>query len=61
MLLQFSVSNYRSFKETAVLSMEASKDHTHENHVSIFGKDRVLQNACILGPMLLGKATFSVL
>ena len=56
MLLQFSVSNYRSFKETAVLSMEASKDHTHENHVSIFGKDRVLQNACIFGANASGKS-----
>lgn len=56
MLLQFSVSNYRSFKEKAVLSMEASKDHTHENHVFTLGKNRILQNACVFGANASGKS-----
>lgn len=55
MLLQFSVSNYRSFKNEAVLSMEASKDHQHEEHVYVSGKNRVLQNACIFGANASGK------
>lgn len=56
MLLQFSVSNYRSFKNEAVLSMEASKDHQHEEHVYVSGKNRVLQNACIFGANASGKS-----
>lgn len=56
MLLQFSVSNYRSFKEKAVLSLEASNDHRLENHVFVLGKNRVLQNVCVFGANASGKS-----
>ena len=56
MLLQFSVSNYRSFKEKAVLSLEAANDHRLENHVFVLGKNRVLQNICVFGANASGKS-----
>ena len=35
MLIQFSVENYKSFKDKAVLSMVASSDKSHESNISV--------------------------
>lgn len=56
MLIQFSVENFRSFKEKAVLSMEASKDTEKEDHVAVIGKDRILKTAMIFGANASGKS-----
>ena len=39
MLLQFSVENYKSIKQKAVLSLEASSDQLHEDNYAQIGKD----------------------
>lgn len=56
MLLQFSVENYRSFKERTVLSLEASSDKMLLNNVAEFGKDKVLKVATIFGANAAGKS-----
>lgn len=56
MLLQFSVENFRSFKERAVLSMEASKDTVHPDHIVTMGKERLLKTAAIFGANASGKS-----
>lgn len=56
MLLQFSVENFRSFKEKAVLSMEASNDKGHPDHVVTMGKERLLKTASIFGANAAGKS-----
>ena len=56
MLLQFSVGNYKSIKDKAVLSLEASSDKDHQNNLISFGKDRVLKNVSIFGANASGKS-----
>ena len=56
MLVQFSVENYRSFKEEAILSMEASVDKTHPDNVVTIGKDRIIKTASIFGANASGKS-----
>lgn len=57
MLQQFSVENFRSFKNKAVLSMEASSDRNlSENIVEINKKERVLKVATIFGANAAGKS-----
>lgn len=56
MLIQFSVENFRSFKEKAVLSLEASQDTEKEDHVVVAGKDRILKNIVIFGANAAGKS-----
>ncbi|MBR6410197.1 MAG: ATP-binding protein [Clostridia bacterium] len=56
MLLQFSVENFRSFKDKAILSMEASSDkELPENKVEA-SKHRVLREAVIFGANAAGKS-----
>ena len=56
MLVQFSVENFRSIKEEAVLSMEASADKTHPDNVVAFGKDRIIKTVAIFGANASGKS-----
>lgn len=56
MLLQFSVENYRSFKERAVLSLEASADKELENNFTVVGKERILNSAAVFGANAAGKS-----
>ena len=56
MLLQFQVENYKSIKNMAVLSMEASSDKEHPENVVAFGKERVLRTAAIFGANAAGKS-----
>lgn len=56
MLLQFSVKNYKSFKDIAVLSMEASNDNTFEDNYVKYGKEKVLKTAVIYGANAAGKS-----
>ncbi|MCR5742299.1 MAG: ATP-binding protein [Lachnospiraceae bacterium] len=56
MLLQFSVKNYKSFKEKTVLSLEASSDKEHLDNLTIQGKDRILKSVAIFGANASGKS-----
>lgn len=56
MLLQFTVENFKSFKNPAVLSLEASADKEHSNNVTVLGKERVLNTAAIFGANAAGKS-----
>lgn len=56
MLLQFSVANYRSYKERAVLSMEASTDKMLPDNVVNIANDRLLKVAAVFGANASGKS-----
>lgn len=56
MLLQFSVENFKSFKEKAVLSMEASSDKDLKGNFTMVGKDRILHSVVIFGANAAGKS-----
>lgn len=56
MLLQFSVENYRSIKDKAVLSMIASADKQHNNNYSLSGKDKCLKTVAVYGANASGKS-----
>ena len=56
MLIQFSVENFKSFKEKAVFSMLASKDKEHPEAIAEWGdKDRFLKSCTIYGANASGK------
>lgn len=56
MLLQFSVENYKSFKDQAVLSLEASTDKELERNLTVVGKNRILNSAAVFGANAAGKS-----
>lgn len=56
MLLQFTVKNFRSFKDEAVLSLEASSDKEHGNNVTEFGSSRILNSVALFGANAAGKS-----
>lgn len=56
MLLQFSVENFRSYKDRAVLSMEASSDKELFDNVVDDGKNRTLKVAAVFGANASGKS-----
>lgn len=57
MLIQFKVANYRSIKGQVVLSMLASKDQEHNEHVIDAGnKGRYLKSSIIYGANASGKS-----
>lgn len=62
MLIEFSVTNFRSIRETQTLSMAASKyykEHLKQNSFEsgISGLPRLLRSAVIYGPNAAGKST----
>ena len=56
MLLQFSVANYRSYKDRAVLSMEASADKMLPDNFTRIGNEKVLKTAAVFGANASGKS-----
>ncbi len=59
MLLQFTVGNYRSFKERATLSLNATGDDwLEEQNVATVKEQRLLKAAAIYGPNAGGKSNF---
>lgn len=56
MLIQFSVENFRSYKDRAVLSMEASSDKEHYDNIATVGSDNLLKVAAIFGANASGKS-----
>jgi AAA15 family ATPase/GTPase len=55
MLLQFSVENFKSFKDKAVLSMSASTDKEHVDAVASIGKNTILKTVAMYGANASGK------
>jgi AAA15 family ATPase/GTPase len=59
MLIQFTVGNFKSFKDKATLSLEAtSDDWREEDNLAIVGDKRLLKAAAIYGPNAGGKSNF---
>jgi len=59
MLIEFSVQNFRSFKEKAILSLEAATDDWLESEcVTTVGGLRLLKSAAIFGANAGGKSNF---
>lgn len=56
MLLQFSVKNYKSFKEKAVLSLEGSSDKNLPNNFVQISKSKILNEIAIFGANAAGKS-----
>jgi len=59
MLIEFSIGNFRSFKEKVTLSLEASPDDwLEDSHVVIAAGRRLLKSAAIYGANASGKSNF---
>ncbi|MCR5598956.1 MAG: ATP-binding protein, partial [Lachnospiraceae bacterium] len=58
MLLQFSVENYMSFKEKAILSLEPSKDREHPENIIEKGGSKAVNVIATYGPNASGKTNF---
>jgi len=59
MLIQFTVGNYRSFREKATLSLEATNDDwLEEGNVVQLGEHRLVKAAAIYGANAGGKSNF---
>lgn len=57
MLIEFSVANFRCFKDRVTLSLEASSDdHLEDTHVARSGEYRLLKSAAIYGANASGKS-----
>lgn len=56
LLLQFSVENFRSFKNKAVLSLEASSGNEHNDHIIMCGNNRILKTTTVFGANASGKS-----
>ena len=56
MLLQFSVKNFKSFKDMAVLSMEPSADKELPDNLTLIEKKRCLNTIAIFGANAAGKS-----
>lgn len=56
MLIGFSVSNYKSFKDEQRISFEASKIMRHRTHVVVKTKKRILKSGLIFGANASGKS-----
>lgn len=56
MLIEFSVKNYRSFRDETILSMEATKSSTLKSVLIPFGGMQILPSAVIYGKTAVAKA-----
>lgn len=56
MLVGFSVSNYKSFKDEQRISFEASKITRHKDHVTVKRNKRILKSGLIFGANAGGKS-----
>jgi len=56
MLVEFSVENFRSFKEKQTLSLVASKDKAHEGNLIRGEKENLLKAAAVYGANASGKS-----
>ena len=60
MLIRFSVSNFKSFRDTAVLSMQADAIKEHpENILALNNGEKLLRSAAIFGANAAGKSNLT--
>src|SRR6267154_775711 len=59
MLIKFTVGNYKSFKEKATLSLEATPDDwLEEDNIAKFGDIRLVKAVAVYGANAGGKSNF---
>ena len=58
MLIRFSLSNFKSFKDTQIFSMVAGKYTKHKNHIIEINNKRILKGSFIFGANAAGKSIF---
>ena len=56
MLIQFSVTNFLSFKDETVLSLSTNKDNSHSENLLSFKNERILPSVAIYGANAAGKS-----
>lgn len=56
MLVGFSISNYKSFKDTQSISFIASKITRHKEHMAIKGNKKILKSGLVFGANAGGKS-----
>lgn len=56
MLLQFTVENFKSFRNKTILSLEGSSDKNLEGNYSFVGKEKLLKSAVVFGANASGKS-----
>lgn len=49
MLIQFSVTNFLSFRDETVLSLSTNKDNSHSENLLSFKNERILPSVAIYG------------
>lgn len=58
MLVGFSIKNFKSFRERAIIKMNAGKGRKHKNHYTEINNKKVLKTAMIFGANASGKSNF---
>lgn len=56
MLIQFSVTNFLSFRDETVLSLSTNKDNSHSENLLSFKNERILPRVAIYGANAAGKS-----
>src|SRR5258708_29267156 len=57
MLMQFSIGNFRLFKEKVILNLEASTDNEHDENIFSPSENlRLLKTEALYGPNASGKS-----
>ena len=56
MLIQFSVTNFLSFRDETVLSLSTNKDNSHSENLLSFKNERILPSVAIYGANAAGKS-----
>jgi uncharacterized protein len=49
MLIQFSVTNFLSFRDEVILSLSTNKDNSHKENVLFYKNERILPSVAIYG------------
>lgn len=58
MLIQFSVTNFLSFRDETVLSLSTNKDNSHSENLLSYKNERILPSVAIYGANAAGKSNF---
>lgn len=56
MLIQFSVTNFLSFRDEVILSLSTNKDDSHKENLLFYKNERILPSVAIYGANAAGKS-----
>ena len=56
MLIQFSVTNFLSFRDEVILSLSTNKDNSHKENLLFYKNERILPSVAIYGANAAGKS-----